>query len=99
VPAGSIEEPELAEHRVFRPADGRGFRVERVGDGQFRVDGEGIERLVARYDLDNEEAVAFLERRLKGIGVIRALEAAGFHPGDDVEIGGTLFELDPGAQL
>ena len=31
------------------------------------------------------------------IGVIRALEAAGFEPGDDVEIAGTLFELDPGA--
>ena len=40
-----------------------------------------------------------LEQRLKGIGVIRALEAAGFEPGDDVEIGGTVFELDPGAPL
>jgi GTPase len=28
--------------------------------------------------------------------VIRALEAAGFEPGDDVEIGGVVFELDPG---
>jgi GTPase len=31
--------------------------------------------------------------------VIRALEAAGFEPGDDVEIEGTVFELDPGAPL
>ena len=99
VPAAALEETELAEHRVFRPAEGRGFSVERVGDGQFRVDGEGIERLVARYDIDNEEALAYLERRLKGIGVVRALEAAGFEPGDDVEIGGTVFELDPGAPL
>ena len=30
-------------------------------------------------------------------GVMRALEAAGFEPGDDVEIAGTVFELDPGA--
>jgi GTP-binding protein len=29
--------------------------------------------------------------------VIRALEAAGFQAGDDVEIGGIVFELDPGA--
>jgi GTPase len=28
--------------------------------------------------------------------VVRALEAAGFEPGDDVEIGGVVFELDPG---
>ncbi len=33
------------------------------------------------------------------MGVIRALEAAGFEPGDDVEIGGTVFELDPGSPL
>ena len=29
------------------------------------------------------------------MGVIAALERAGFAPGDDVEIGGTVFELDP----
>jgi GTP-binding protein len=29
------------------------------------------------------------------MGVIRALEAQGFAPGDDVEIGGIVFELDP----
>ena len=28
-----------------------------------------------------------------------ALETAGFKPGDDVEIGGVAFELDPGAPL
>jgi GTP-binding protein len=54
-----------------------------------------VERLVARYDLDNEDALAHLERRLRGIGVIRALEEAGFQAGDDVEIAGVAFELDP----
>ena len=61
----------------------------------YRVSGPGIERLVARYDLDNEDAIAHLERRLRGIGVIGALEAEGFEPGDDVEIAGVAFELDP----
>ncbi|HEY8583619.1 MAG TPA: GTPase ObgE [Capillimicrobium sp.] len=96
------EEPELgeealAEHRTFRPARQRGFTVERTGEGSFRVVGEGIERLLARYDPDNEEAMAHLEHRLTRIGVIRALEAAGFEAGDEVEIGDTVFELDPGA--
>jgi GTPase len=86
---------ELAEHRVFRPAAERAYRVERVGEGSFKVSGAGIERLVARYDLDNEDALAHLERRLRGIGVIRALEAEGFEPGDEVEIAGVAFELDP----
>jgi GTP-binding protein len=88
---------ELAEHRVFRPAAQRNYSVRRTGESSFAVSGTGIERLVARYDLDNEEALAHLERRLRGIGVIRALEAEGFQPGDDVEIAGVAFELDPGA--
>jgi GTP-binding protein len=87
---------ELPAHRVFRPAAERSYEVRRVGEHSFSVHGRGVERLVARYDLDNEDALAHLERRLRGIGVIRALEAEGFEPGDDVEIAGVEFELDPG---
>lgn len=86
---------ELAEHRVFRPAAGRSWRVERVGERSYRVSGHGIERLVARYDLDNEEALAHLERRLRAVGVIDALQGQGFEPGDEVEIAGVAFDLDP----
>jgi GTPase len=86
---------ELAEHRVFRPAARRAYRVLKTGEGTYRVTGEGIERLVARYDLDNDDALAYLERRLRGIGVIRALQDEGFEPGDEVEIAGIAFDLDP----
>ena len=89
-----IAEP-LAEHQVFRPAADRAYSVDRTDDHTFRVSGKGIERLVARYDLDNDDALAHLERRLRGIGVISALEAAGFEPGDEVEIAGIAFDLDP----
>lgn len=93
---GGVQPPtELAEHRVFRPAEERTYTVQRTGDASFAVSGAGIERLVARYDLGNDEALAHLERRLRGIGVLRALEAEGFQPGDDVEIAGVAFELDP----
>ncbi|HEX8975108.1 MAG TPA: GTPase ObgE [Solirubrobacteraceae bacterium] len=86
---------ELAAHRVFRPAAGRSFQVRRSGETAFTVTGAGIERLVARYDLANDEALAHLERRLRGIGVLRALEAEGFQAGDEVEIAGVSFDLDP----
>ncbi len=86
---------ELAEHRVFRPAAQRAYQVAKVGDRVYRVSGTGIERLVARYDLENADALAYLERRLHGIGVIRALQEAGFEPGDEVEIAGIAFDLDP----
>jgi GTPase len=86
---------DLAEHRVFRPAAPRAYRVRRTGAGSFSVTGAGVERLLARYDLDNEEALAHLERRLRGLGVLSALEAEGFRAGDEVEIAGVAFDLDP----
>jgi GTPase len=86
---------DLPEHRVFRPAPSGGFKVTQNEEGAYVVEGQGVDKLVARYDLDNEDALAHLERRLRGLGVIRALEAAGFEPGDDVEISGVVFELDP----
>ena len=70
--------------------------MQRTGEGAFRVDGDGIVRLLARHDLDNDEALAHVEGRLRRMGVISALEAAGFEPGDDVEIAGVVFELHPG---
>jgi len=85
---------ELAEHLTFRPAGARGFRIERTDDGIYRVVGEGIDLLLARHDLDNDDALAHVESRLRQIGVIRALEEEGFEAGDDVEIGGVLFDLD-----
>ena len=90
------EEARPAAHKVYRPGGGA-FRVERAGPGAFRVVGEGVERLLARHDTGNEEALRYVEDRLRALGVIRALETAGFEPGDDVEIGGVVFELDPGA--
>lgn len=92
-PSAKSLSPAPAEHRVFRPAPGRGFAVEASGEGSWRVSGEAVERLLARHDLDNEDALAHIEHRLGRMGVIRALEERGFTPGDDVEIAGVVFEI------
>jgi len=84
-------EEALAEHQVFRPA-GHGFSVQRAGES-FVVTGPRVDRLIARHDLENEEALAHVERTLHKMGVVRELEALGFQPGDDVEIAGVVFEL------
>jgi GTP-binding protein len=98
VPAEAAPEAEAATtHRVYRPGADRTFRVERTGPGAFRIEGKGVERLLSRHDPDNEEAMRYVEERLRAMGVLRALQSAGFEPGDDVEIAGTVFELDPGA--
>jgi len=86
----------VAEHRVYRPGANDAFHVERTDTGGYRVTGMRVDRLLARHDLENEEAQRYVEDRLRRMGVIAALENAGFEPGDDVEIAGTVFELDPG---
>jgi GTPase len=95
--ASAGAEEDLAEYMVFRPAAGKGFEVEKTGAGSFAVRGKGIERLLQRYDTENEDAMAYLEERLRRIGVLGALEAEGFEPGDELEVGGVTFELDPDA--
>ena len=89
--AGEFE----TEHRVYQPVGEGGYSVEREGDGGFRVLGRGVELLFERHDLKNEEALAYLEQRLNEIGVVAALRAAGFEPGDDVRVGEHEFELHP----
>jgi GTPase len=89
-------EDEVAEFKLFRPAARRAFEVEQLAQGEFRVTGEAVDRLIARHDMENDEALALVEQRLRRMGVIAALEARGFEPGDDVELGGIVFELDPG---
>jgi GTPase len=84
-----------AEHRVYRPVGEGGYSIEREEDGGFRVLGRGVELLVERHDLGNEEALSYLEQRLNEIGVVAALRTAGFEPGDDVRVGEHEFELHP----
>ena len=93
--SGEPSEEFEAEHRIYRPAGEGGYWVEREDDGGFRVLGRGVEVLFERHDTKNEEALAYLEQRLKEMGVIAALDRAGFEPGDDVRIGEHEFELYP----
>ena len=97
--AGDVDGPGRvlfeAEHATYRPV-AQGFEVTRDDDGAYRVSGTGIETLFARHDLSNLEALAYLESRLREIGVIAALQRAGFESGDEVRVGDQEFELDPG---
>lgn len=88
-PAAGFE----AEHRVYRPQGDGGYGIEKDADGAFRVVGRGVELLFARHDLGNEEALGYLEQRLREIGVIAALVRAGFEPGDEIRVGDQEFEL------
>ncbi len=80
-------------HRVYRhvsQAPGPP-RVERDPDGAYRVIDPAVLRMVERTDLDEEEAVAVLHRRLAAAGVDAALGAAGCQDGNTVRIGSAEF--------
>lgn len=70
------------------------FQVRREGD-IFRVEGPKVELQVAMTDLEEDEAVRFLQRRLEGWGVQEGLIAAGCQPGDPVAIGDVVFDFTP----
>ncbi len=93
-PPDEVEGELVATHRVYRPGAADAVTVQRTGPGAFRVSGERVERLLARHDLSNDESLRYLEDRLRSMGVIKSLVAKGFEPGDDVEIAGTVFELE-----
>jgi len=79
-------------HTTYRPGEEERWEVV-VEDGRYRVCGAAVEKLVAKTDFDNDEAVAHLQERLERLGVSDALRQAGAGDGEEVEIGGVEFEL------
>ncbi len=79
---------------VIRP-EPQGATVERVADGEFRVLGRDVERIVALNDVSTAEALAHIDQRLERLGVGRMLARAGAEQGDVVWIGDFSFEYRP----
>lgn len=69
------------------------FTVEKVDEHAFIVKGEGLERLVQRINLDHQDGIMLLARKLNNLGVDEALRKAGAENGDDVAIGDFNFEF------
>jgi GTP-binding protein len=79
---------------VLRPGAERldAFTITRERNG-FRVRGDALERIVAKADMDNPEAVAYLQEVIERAGLNVALRRAGATPGDAVAIGDSEFEF------
>jgi GTP-binding protein len=70
------------------------FDVRNLGGGVFEVKGTSVERMVIMTEWNNEEAIAFLQKRLVKAGVEKALEDAGAVDGDEVRIAGRSFDFE-----
>jgi GTPase len=94
--AGAVEaaRSELAEPEAFvvhRPVP-EGYRVTRADDGSWEVIGRQAVRAVALSDLTNPAALDEAHRRLKSLGIDKALARAGAREGDEVRIGRLVFD-------
>ena len=83
-------------HEILRIAphkmDLHDWQAKKLGDHEFLVEGKGIQRAVAMTNLDNEEAVKRLQRKLERLGVNKTLKELGVENGDTVRIGAASFD-------
>ena len=79
---------------VIRP-EPSGAMVERVDDGEFRLVGRDVERVVALNDVTTAEALAYIDFRLERLGVPKMLSKAGAVEGDVIWIGDFSFDYLP----
>jgi GTP-binding protein len=84
-------QPSPDTYIVHRP-EPEGVQIERDDDGAYVVVGRVARRAVALNDLNNPEALAYAQNRLRRLGVDRALARAGVRPGDTVRVGELTFE-------
>ena len=79
---------------VLRPGDDRvgDFTITREQQA-WRVSGRVLERLVAKADLGNDEAMRYLQEVMERAGLSAAIRKAGGVDGDTVKIGDAEFEL------
>ena len=79
---------------THEPSSDREFTITNLGGHVFEVTGRGVERMVIMTEWNNEEAIAFLQKRLVKAGVEKALAEAGALDGDEIRIAGRAFEFE-----
>ena len=98
--AGAVErvraaEPARPSHKLVRlRPDEEVVAVAREGDA-WRVRSDRALRLLERFDVNNPEALAYVQERLIAFGVEDALARAGARSGDEVRIGDLAFDFTP----
>ena len=83
---------EVKEYK-YQASQKNDFTITKLEDHVFEIKGENLERLVERTNLDYQDGVMRLARKLKNLGVDDALRKKGAVDGDDVIIGSFNFEF------
>lgn len=80
----------IDEIKEYTVRNNEGFEVKKVED-YYIVEGETVEKLIGSVNIDDYESLGYFQRRLRTLGVIKALENAGVAEGDTVCIGNFEF--------
>ena len=83
---------EVKEYK-YQASQKNDFTITKLEEHVFEIKGENLERLVERTNLDYQDGVMRLARKLKNLGVDDALRKKGAVDGDDVIIGSFNFEF------
>jgi GTPase len=89
--ARAAEEADAVGEVVIHRPVGEGLEVHALGPGVWSLEGRGAERAVGFSDMTDPGALAEAQRRLRRLGVDRALARAGARDGDEVVVGSMSF--------
>ena len=73
--------------------DGIGFEIHNMGNGQWHVTGERVEKIVQMASLGSDDGVKRFAQKMRNIGLDDALRVAGVQAGDTVSILDFEFEF------
>ena len=90
-----IPAEQKADEKIYRFNDEKKLEVVGSGPGSWLIRCKSLERQVAMTDFDNDEAIAYLQRRMRALYVDAALAKAGAESGDTVTVGSMEFEFKP----
>ena len=86
--------PKPSQEKVSHYGYHHSFSIRKDGE-QFVIEGKEINKLVYQYDLDNPQALKYLQGKLQAWGVEKALKKKGAREGDMVRIGEKEFYFSP----
>ena len=76
---------EIEDRKVYELEDKDEFTITRE-DGMFVVDGPGVQRIMRRVNLEDNESMFYFQKCLEQLGVNQKLKEAGVQEGDTVKV-------------
>ena len=88
-------EPETVSHRIYTMEDDERIDVIRKGEHSWSIESVKLKKMVVMTDLENVEALQYLQVRLDKMNIDKILLNAGVNAGDEVIIDKLVFEFLP----